>query len=119
MPCEEALRAFAAALHGYLSVNAGRAVAIASLTGQKHIRVSLRAIRRFHEPTQNYLLFNDAFKELLKNPSWIGRLGWRLEEVDGEVYIVMPLSTLKKLLKAKDVERLVSMLKDAGACRST
>ncbi len=116
MPCEEALNAFARALLAYIKVNAGRAVAIASLTGQRRIRVSLRALRRFYKPLGRYALFDEAFSELLRDPLWLKRLGWELETINGETYITMPLITLKNLLNIREVETLVTVFKRAGAC---
>ncbi|MCD6428319.1 MAG: hypothetical protein J7L12_01730 [Desulfurococcales archaeon] len=115
--CISALRTFANALAAYLRVNARRTLAISSLTGQKNVKIALRALARFHNPSLGYSLLSEAITELIsKGTSWMNSLGWKIILRENEVHLILPLSFIRNFLNASEDEIFEYLLK-SGVCR--
>ena len=114
--CIKALRTFANALTNYLKVNARRTLAISSLTGQGKVKVALRALARFHNPSLGYPLLSDAITTLISgSSSWLRRLGWGITLGEGEVYLILPLSFIRDYINATEDE-IFNYLMKSGVC---
>ena len=117
--CISALRTFANALAAYLRVNARRTLAISSLTGQRDVKIALRALARFHDPSLGYPLLSEALTALIsRGTSWLDNLGWKVILRENEVHLVLPLSFIEKFLNASEDEILDHLLR-SGACRES
>jgi len=116
--CGRAARAFIDALRCYLRSNALRTAKIASLTGQKKVKVSLRAFMRCHDPSSGFARVEDVVNALTRcsEGSWIQKLGWDyiLDDDEEELYFVVPLEYLLKLMHVDDDELTVTLLDALG-----
>ncbi len=115
--CINALKTFANALAAYLRVNARRTLAISSLTGQKAVKIALRALARFHDPSLGYPLLSEALTALIsRGTSWMSSLGWKIILRENDVYLILPLSFIENFLNASEGEIFEYLLK-SGACK--
>jgi len=108
--CSKAFAAFIEAFSRYLEVNGRRTLSIASATGQKEVKISLRALRRVHDPSTGFPLISDVVKVITAcDPSRLHRAGLEIKEVNGEVFIIVPTNLLSELIR-RDREGLVNLL---------
>ena len=115
--CISALRTFANALASYLKVGARRTLAISSLTGQESVKIALRALARFHDPSLGYSLLSEALTSLISSgTSWMRVLGWKIVVSENEVYLVLPLRFIKEFLNSSE-DRIFEYLLKSGACK--
>ncbi len=117
MDCLNALKAFVTAFHKYLEKNGRRTYEIASLTGQKRIKIHLRALWRFHNPLCGYRYIEEALNAILEcSDDWLKELGIKIGNDSGNTYIDIPLQLLKTMLDLEP-EKMLDLLIQAGACR--
>ncbi len=113
--CLKAVKALARALNGYLRTNARRTVEISSLTGQREVKVSERALFRYHDPTTGFPLISEALSVILDRAEWLSNIGWRVRVIDGETHFIIPLKQLRDMLSMNE-DDIYELLINAGAC---
>lgn len=117
MVCLNGLKAFVTAFHEYLRKNGRRTYEIASLTGQKRIKIYLRALWRFHNPFYGFRYVEEALYTILeRGEDWLKELDIEMGEESGNTYLDLPLPLLKAMLDLEPNE-LLDLLIRAGACR--
>lgn len=101
MGCNEAYVTFVKALFEHLKANGKRVVSIASLTGQKHILISIYGLMKHHDPSLGYLRFSHVMNELINEcdlDEVLARYKCEIVEENGEIHLKFPLDFLSKLV---------------------
>ncbi len=96
--CINALRAFAIAFSRYLIRNGRRTLSIARLTGQKSIRIAIRALMREHDSSTGFLRFMEVLSTIKDCGIDLSKFGMKLEYGD-EIYIVLSIDDLEKYIE--------------------
>ncbi len=97
----EAKEAVRNAIFNYLRANCRRDVSMASITGQKFVKVSFYGLFRYYEPTENFPRFSSAYEFLKSRNVNLGEvIGIREVEVveeNGELHLVFKREVLERL----------------------
>ncbi len=112
--CIRALKSFAVAFSRYLVTNGRRTYEIASITGQRDVKVALRALYRVHDSSYGFVRIHDVIDELIKCnlTSKLRRLGVSIE-LDREDYcLIIDLKNLRELvfMREDDLRRLIEAI---------
>ncbi len=96
----EALKALRVALQGYARARGSVDVAILKSAGLREMRISVRALYRYHEEDSVYSMLDDAIQVLLSHPKLVEReLRVRLFRRGSTTYLIVPLEVLEKLME--------------------
>ena len=87
------------ALASYVKSNGRRLLSLASALGQDRVAIHVRALFRHHDPTTGYAKLEEALSNMAEGDrSALESQGVRLEERRGELYVVVDVDTIRRLL---------------------
>jgi len=97
---EEAVAALLNALNEYLKVQGPRIISVSEITGQDKIRIEVRALYRYFEPTKNFEKVSDALREIIdkKLHGDLEKYGVSLMIENDTLFLELSKSYVKKLL---------------------
>ena len=96
----KALQALEAALRSYARIRGPMEVSILRAAGLREMRISMRALYRYHEEDTFFTLLQEAVKVLLGHAGLVEKeLGVKLLRRGSEVYLLVPLETLERLTR--------------------
>ncbi len=97
---EEAVGSLLNAFKRYLEVQGRRILSILEITGQDKIRIEVRALYRFFEPTENFSKLSDVLGEIEKKNLWkeLEKVGIYLVSEDDTTFLEVSSEFLKELL---------------------
>ncbi len=97
---EEAVAALLNALNEYLKVQGPRIISVLEITGQDRIRIEVRALYRYFEPTENFEKMSDALHEIMdkKLHGGLEEYGVNLVAENDTLFLEVSKNYVKKLL---------------------
>jgi len=97
---EEAVAALLNALNEYLKVQGPRIISVLEITGQDRIRIEVRALYRYFEPTENFEKVSDVLREIIdkKLHGGLEKYGINLVAENDTLSLEVSKNYVKKLL---------------------